>query len=173
MNDQNKKWRQLFLFSAGLAIGASFCMKWMESDFVSQGHKFTIIGLELFYSKQQVFDFLSGVDPTVKKLLNFHLAFDFAFMAGIYPAIGALCMMCRRKVRSFRWKSLFIILAVLQLLAWALDIAENLFLLKWVNDPSLINNFSMYHVVVALKWIFALAGIICSLPFIWKRNKPA
>jgi hypothetical protein len=170
MNDNNKKWKAIFLFCAGITIGTSFCMKWLENDFVSDGHKFTIIGLEIFYSKQQVFDFVTGIDPSVQRLLKFHLTFDFVFMAGIYPGIAALCMRSRNKLRSISWKNFFLLLAILQLFAWTFDIAENIFLLKWLYTPSLISKFLLYHIVVASKWILALAGLISSLFVVFRRT---
>ena len=60
-------WKKLFLFSFGLAIGSAFCMKWLETEFWMRNEKFTIIGLELFYSKEKVIDILSNTDNHVKR----------------------------------------------------------------------------------------------------------
>lgn len=88
MNLSYNRWKSLFLFSVGLFIGTAFCMKWMESDLWAHGKKFTILGLELFYSQEKLADILSTLDIRVKTILQYHLYFDFAFMAATYPGMG-------------------------------------------------------------------------------------
>ena len=86
MNTEYNRWKKLFIFCLGLAMASAFCMKWMESDFWVGDEKFDILGLELFYPAKKVAAILSGIDPHVKTILGYHLSFDFAFMAGVYPA---------------------------------------------------------------------------------------
>ena len=50
------------------------------------------------------------------------------------------------------------LLASLQLGAWAFDITENYYLLKWLKNPVIGDEFSFYHVVVYSKWIIAVTG---------------
>ena len=119
-------WQRLFIFCFGLFLGTAFCMKWIESDLRLNEEKFTILGLELFYSKQKVTYTLSSLDYCVQTFLRHHLFFDFAFMAGVYPGITSLCMMAREKVNSSLLKKLLYIFAALQLLAWFADICENI-----------------------------------------------
>ena len=95
-----KRWKGLFFFGLGLSLGTAFCMKWMENDLSSGGEKFTIMGLELFYAKEKLISILSNLDTRVRTILQYHLWFDFAFMAGVYPVITSLCMMTREKVIS-------------------------------------------------------------------------
>ena len=171
MNLSYNRWKKLFLFGLGLFAGTAFCMKWMESDFLINGEKFTIIGLELFYSKEKVMTVLSGLDGHVKTILSYHLYFDFAFMAGVYPGIAALCMMAREKLIVVVLKKLLFVLAVAQLIAWAGDIAENLFLLKWIKHPVIGNEFGLYHVIVIAKWLIALTGAVASLFALFLRRK--
>ena len=90
-------WQSFFIFCLGLFLGTAFCMKWMEADLRVNGEKFTIIGLELFYSKQKVAHIMASLDYRVQTILKYHLFFDFAFMAGAYPGIASLCMMAREK----------------------------------------------------------------------------
>src|SRR3979490_3145055 len=97
MNLSYRRWKKLFLFCLGLSAGTAFCMKWMETDLWVNGEKFTIMGLELFYTKEKVMTVLAGLDGHVRTILNYHLHFDFAFMAGIYPGITALCMIAGEK----------------------------------------------------------------------------
>jgi hypothetical protein len=165
------RWKKLFLFCLGLAVSAAFCMKWMEGDLWSNGEKFTIIGLELFYSKDKVIAVLAGLDGQVKTILNYHLHFDFVFMAGIYPGITALCMMAKEKVTAKLLTKLLYVLSAIQLLAWAGDIAENIYLLKWVKQPVIGNEFGLYHFIVTAKWIIALTGVLVSVPVLLLRLK--
>ena len=163
MNISYNRWKKLFIFCMGLSFGAAFCMKWMENDLWVNGEKFTVIGLELFYPKEKVADILSHLDVHVKTILNYHLHFDFAFMAGIFPGISALAMMAREKVFSNGLRKLLFILAAIQLLAWAGDITENLFLIKWVKQPLIGDEFALYHFIVASKWVIAITGFIVAL----------
>ncbi len=104
MNLSYTRWRSLFLFGVGLSLGAAFCMKWMENDLRVDGEKFTILGLELFYAREKLAAVLSRLDGHVQAILRYHLFFDLAFMAGIYPAITSLCMMAREKLASPHFK---------------------------------------------------------------------
>lgn len=170
MNTEFKKWRNLFLFCLGLFTGTAFCMKWMESDFIYNDSIFTIIGLEATYSKEKVVTILSGIDEHVKKILLYHLYFDFSFMAGVYPGIASLCMMARSKITKIAIGNLLLALAIFQLIAWGCDIAENLFLLNWVNNPQVGNDFMIYHTVVFAKWIIALTGAMVAIPLSIKKQ---
>lgn len=171
MNVTVNSWKKLFLVCFGLAFAASFCMKWMESDLVIHNEKFTIPGLELFYSKEKVSAILSSLDLPAKTILRYHLSFDFAFMAGVYPGIAALCMIGREKLKKPSFKRIAFILASLQIFAWAGDIAENSFLFYWINHPLIGDNFTAYHIIVTTKWIIALAGVLFALPAVlWRRK---
>ena len=165
-------WKKLFLFCLGLTIAASFCMKWIENDLVVHGEKFTILGLELFYPKEKLAGILSGLDAHVKTILRYHLSFDFAFMAGVYPAIAALCMMAREKLSKPLLKRIAFIAAALQLAAWAADIIENSWLFYWINNPVIGDGFSNYHADVWAKWIIALCAALFAIPVVlFSRRK--
>jgi hypothetical protein len=165
-------WQRLFIFCLGLFIGTAFCMKWMEADLQFNEEKFTILGLELSYSQQKVTHILSSLDYRLQTILRYHLFFDFAFMAGVYPGITSLCMMTREKVNSSLLKKLLYIFAALQLLAWFADIYENLWLLHWVREPSIGNEFALYHFAVIVKWVIALAGAFVAIALTIKKRKP-
>lgn len=173
MISNQKRWKKLFLFCLGLAVAASFCTKWMENDLLVQGEKFTIMGLELFYPKEKVMAILAGLDQPVRTILRYHLSFDFVFMAGIFPGIAALCMMASAKFKPGALKKLLCLLAILQLLAWGLDITENSYLLKWINNPQIGNEFGFFHFVVATKWIIALTGALVSIPILLFKKTTA
>ena len=166
-----KGWKKLFLFCLGLFAGTAFCMKWMEGDFLQNGAKFTIIGLEVSYPKEKVATILAGLDGTVKTILRYHLSFDFAFMAGVYPGIAALCIMARAKSSNSILRKVLVAFALLQLIAWGCDIAENNYLFRWIKNPTIGNEFGFYHLVVYTKWIIALAGALIAIPLAVKKAK--
>ena len=166
-------WNRIFLFGAGVFIGTAFCMKWMERDFLIKGEKFSILGLELFYTREKMISIISGLDNHTRKILSYHLYFDFAFMAGVYPGIAALCMMARKKPALLLLKKLLTIVACLQLLAWACDIIENCYLLSWIQKPVIGNDLGLFHFIVGAKWVIVLCGIFLSLLSLLgiKKNK--
>jgi hypothetical protein len=160
MKDNFTRWKRLFLFCCGLFLASAFAMKWMENDLVYNGEKVSIFGLELFYSKEKIILILSGIDTKVKTILSYHLSFDFIFMAGVYPGIACICMMAAEKINSKPLKRVLFILAFLQLFGWVFDIIENYYLLKWVKQPLIGDEFGFYHVIVYSKWVIALTGAL-------------
>ena len=138
-------------------------MKWMENDLLFNNEKISIFGLELFYAKEKIVEIFSGINDKVKTILGYHLIFDFIFMAGCYPGIACLCMMAREKVKSKNLKMILFLLASLQLAAWAFDITENYYLLKWLKSPVIGDGFGFYHVIVYGKWIIALTGVLFAI----------
>lgn len=171
MDNGYKNLQKLFFCCFGLFAGTAFCMKWMETDFIHDGSLFTIIGLEISYPKEKIITLLSGIDGQVKTILRYHLAFDFAFMSGAYTGIAALCLMARKKVTNKILRQSLLILALLQLVAWSCDIYENICLLKWIKIPSIGNEFRMYHLAVAVKWIIALSAALLAIPLAIRRKK--
>lgn len=166
--------KKIFLICLGIFAGTAFCMKWMENDLVSNGEKFTVIGLEVTYSKEKLLSVILGLDDKVRTILRYHLSFDFAFMIGAYGGIAALCMMaaCQRKGKKII-RNLLISLAILQVVAWLCDIIENAFLLCWIKTGVIGNEFNFYHLVVYTKWILALLGVLISVIFlIFKTHNP-
>lgn len=171
MSNSSQGWRKLFLFSLGLFLGTAFCMKWMEKDFLFQGQLFTIIGLEINYPVDRIIEILSGISPAVKQTLGYHLYFDFAFMAGVYPGIASLCMMARGKNRNNGMRQILLVLAFAQGIAWVCDIAENLYLLSWLRQPSAAGSFDTFHLIVWVKWGFALAGALVAIPLAIRKAR--
>lgn len=170
MNTNYKGWQNLFLLCLGLFAGTAFCMKWMEGDFVQNGQKFTIIGLEISYPQEKIEAILSGLDERVRTILRYHLYFDFAFMAGVYPGIAALCIMAREK-SSHNWlKNLLLVVALLQAVALGCDIVENYYLLSWIKHPVIGNEFAFFHPVVFAKWGIALTAALLAIPLSIKKR---
>ncbi len=173
MISSQKRWKKLFLFCLGLTVASVFCMKWMENDLLVQGEKFTIMGLELFYPKEKMLAVLAGLDQPVRTILRYHLSFDFIFMAGIFPGIAALCMMASFKFHTGIIKKIVVILAALQAVAWGFDITENSYLLKWISEPVIGDEFVFFHFVVAAKWIIALTGTLVALSILAVKKSAA
>src|SRR5437773_12112913 len=128
MQSFDVRWRSLFLFCLGIAVATTFIMQWLASDFWLDDQKFSILGLELFYSKKEVIDVLSQIKQPAKIALNYQLTFDFVFMVGVYPAIASLCMMAREKQIKIWIRNYLFALAMLQPVAWAFDMTENIYL---------------------------------------------
>ena len=171
MANKHKYWQKLFLVCLGIFAGTAFCMKWIEANFYSRGSLFTIIGLEISYSKNELVSIFSGLDETVRTTLQYHLVFDFAFMIGAYPGIASLCMIARRKSTNANLRQLLLVLACAQLIAFGCDIIENFFLLKWINEPGNINDLTFYHTVVITKWTLALAAAFIAIPVVLRKRK--
>jgi len=130
------------------------------------GSLFTIIGLEAFYSIEKVGVILQGIDTHVQSILQYHLYFDFAFMAGVYPGIAAACMLVKEKIMHKGLIRFLVVLAFLQTIAWGCDIVENAFLLHWIKFPEIDNlDFTYYHLAVGLKWLIAIIGILAAASF--------
>lgn len=168
-----ESWKKVFLFCGGLFLGTAFCMKWMEKDFLLEGRLFTIVGIEVIYSPEKLSRLFSSLTEPVRHILRYHLYFDFAFMAGAYPGIAALCMMAAYKCRSRKWKTVFTALALLQPLAWACDIAENMYLLRWTRKPDLVSGLNRFHLIVWVKWGLALLAVLMAIPVhLWRKLRP-
>lgn len=171
MGNRNNRWKSLFLFCLGLALGATLCMKWLETGFEYSGGRFGIVGLEASYDRMQIQAVLGGLSPLVREALKNHLYFDFAFMAGVYPGIAALLMMAGDRISSPGWRKILLVLAALQTLAWTCDVLENRYLLNWVNGERVPADLSGYHLVVYLKWGLALTGLLVALLLLLRRKK--
>lgn len=160
MEQPMHKWKMLLFFALGMAFAAAFCMKWLENDFLVDGERFTILGLEWFYDAARLERVMGGLDSHVRALLRYHLYFDFAFMAGVFPGLAALCVLAAARTGSLMWKRLLLALAFLQLVAWACDISENNYLLTWIETGVDRGSLSLYYGVVATKWLLALSGLV-------------
>ena len=163
MKNDLYRWQRLFLFCLGLFIAGACAMKWMENDLLFNNEKISIFGLELFYPKEKIVEIFSGISDKVKTILGYHLSFDFIFMAGCYPAIACLCMIASAKVAGKNLKRILFILAFMQIFGWTFDVVENYYLLKWLKNPVIGDEFSFYHVVVYSKWIIALMGALFAI----------
>ena len=166
MKNDLSRWQRLFLFCLGLFIAGAFAMKWMENDMRFNNEKISIFGLELFYPKEKIVEIFSSISDKVKTILGYHLSFDFIFMAGCYPGIACISMMASAKVNNKNLKRILFILAFLQIFGWTFDVIENYYLLKWLKNPVIGDEFGFYHIVVYSKWIIALTGALFAIVFL-------
>ena len=159
----------------GLFIGGFFGMRLLEDDLIYNDAKFSVIGLEIFYSREKIIEIFTGISDKVKTILSYHLSYDFVFMAGCYPGIVCLCMMAAKRINSKTLRKVLLILSFVQLIPWLFDIIENYFLLKWLESPSIGDEFSFYHLVVYSKWIIAVSTALLAISILvssmFKRKK--
>ncbi len=166
----SKFWRKIFLVCAGLTLGAMFCMKWIEKDLLYNGKIFSVLGLEISYPKEKVTEILTGIDDKTKTIVGYHLSFDFAFMAGVFPLIAAINMLARQKQTWKYVRKLLLFLAFAQILAWAFDITENSYLRRWLQGQPIGSDFVLFHFFVFTKWILAIIGLLTGLFFLFKKS---
>jgi len=174
MSANVSSWKKLFYFCLGLFLASAFCMKWMEPEFISRGKMFSIMDLELYLGKDELQQLLLNLDDKTSTIVNYHLHFDFLFMAGVFPGIACLCMLTRARIQKERRsiRSILFVMASLQLFAWSFDIYENTHLLKWLKHPDLIDNIGLYHALVRSKFVLAFSGvIIAGLAFLTSLKK--
>ena len=167
-------WKKLFYFCLGLLLASGFCMKWIEDEFISNGKLFTVFDLELFLDKAGLEKIFKGMELNAKMMVDNHLHFDFFFMAGVFPGIACICMLVRERINKNKKliRSVFFVIASLQLAAWSFDIYENLHLIKWLKNPETIDHIDLYHLLVRSKFIIIISGIILSaLAFIFFKSK--
>lgn len=182
MNYQNQTmgkfkpdWNKLFMLCLGLFIGGFFGMRLLEDDLIFNEAKFSVIGLELFYSKERIIEIFTSIGDQVRTILGYHLTYDFVFMAGCYPGIVCLCMIAAKRIDSKTLRRILLILAFLQLIPWLFDVIENYLLLKWLYHPVIGDEFGFYHLVVYSKWIIAVSTALFAITILvssmFKRKK--
>jgi hypothetical protein len=119
--------------------------------------------LELYLNKADLGKLLTGLGDKTRTIVGYHLHFDFLFMAGVFPGLACICMMVRERTGNKLMQSLLLLFATLQFFAWGFDIYENLHLIKWLNDPASVDGVDFYHLLVRLKFIFAIGALLAAL----------
>jgi hypothetical protein len=171
MQSPYQRWFKLFLFCAGTAIASSFILQWLANDFTMDGKRFSILDLELFYPKFQLTTVLKKMDDTARIALNYHSIFDFVFMTGIYPGIAAFCMMTRERLGKKILREILFALAMLQPVAWAFDVTENVYLMNWVAAREPGDDLGVFHNIVAAKWLIGILGFLVALVLFVVRKR--
>lgn len=134
--------------------------------------KFSIMDLEFPPSPREISNIINGIYqlPTRRsektlRFLKAHLYTDFLFMPVAYGSIFIACLKVSAKMLSVG-HTVFVVLAWLQVLAWVLDMIENIYLLKKIKPtvlPSKQSVHKAYQLLQVGKWGIALTGAICSL----------
>ena len=134
--------------------------------------RFSIMDLEFPASPRELTNIINGIyqlpSNRSEKTLRFvkaHLYTDFLFMPFAYGSIFIACIKVSEKMYSFG-HIVFVALAWLQILAWLLDVVENIYLLNKLKPTAIPSQESVhkaYQTLQVVKWGIALTGAICSL----------
>lgn len=123
---------------------------------------FTILDLQFPSTEAEMSKMIQGMQPAVQRALKAHLWLDFIFMAGLYPAIGLLCIIIGAKTGEgvyFFW-----LVAALQGVAWVADVYENVYCLRKMDQPAAAGGFKTYSFFVNTKFVLAFLGLAVTLP---------
>ena len=165
----------ILCFLVGLLLVTRLIMRRQSQHFCTLDvvvRKFSITDLQFAASPREVTNIINGIyalpseqsEKTLRSLRT-HLIVDFVFMPGIYGAIFFACFKTSEKMLSFG-EQVFIWLALLQAIAWVLDIVENSYLLKKIKPsvvPSSQQMHKTYQWMEVVKWGIALTGAVCSV----------
>jgi hypothetical protein len=132
---------------------------------------FSIMDMEFPGNEASISNIITGIPKLPEplgsesiKALKGNLYSDFLFMAAVYPFIALLCYHTAELMQHFgRW--VFLILAILQIVAWVFDLLENKYLLHKIKHPypAQPKRFKQYKNMVLTKWAFATTGLVTSL----------
>lgn len=136
--------------------------------------KFSIFRLEFPGSDAQLTRLVELMNDTTKQAVRRHLRVDFLFMIGAYIGIGILCYKTFLLLHDTHPEASYFLLlmAVLQLVAFACDASENILLLKKLNNISSWNEATheRFSKIVFYKFMIALLGlatVVCSWVYMW------
>lgn len=135
--------------------------------------KFGILDLEFAASAGEMVNIIEGMyllpDKEASKKavesLKAQLYVDFLYMPFAYGAIALLCTSVAGKITAAAGY-IFIILAMLQAVAFLLDIIENIYLLQKIKPtvtPSTPAVHKAFQMLEAAKWGLALTALVSSL----------
>ncbi|MEO6831822.1 MAG: hypothetical protein ABI169_06450 [Chitinophagaceae bacterium] len=158
----------LFIVMLKIMAGQSKHFKFQRGVAITS---FSIMDLEFPGNEASICNIINGIhklpEPANRDslaALNGNLRADFLFMAAVYPFIALLCYHTAELMQHFgRW--VFLILAVLQIVAWVFDILENKYLLHKIKHPypAQPKRFQQYKKMVLTKWAFATTGLVTAL----------
>lgn len=167
--------KTLFIVLLTIFIAATAWMSWIARDFkLKDNSRFSIMDFELPANaeavKNMMTDFLPGTREAVLKQLNA----DYVFMAACYPGIMVLCLIALRRIKTVNglqkdlqlkitggfWKKLLTILAILQLVAWGLDVWENAQIEQWLKTNVINTDIAFFKARVYTKFAIGLGGFL-------------
>lgn len=132
---------------------------------------FSIMDLEFPGCENSIAGIVTGIRELPEPLgsaslraLKGNLNADFLFMAAVYPFIALLCYHTAESM-GFFGGLLFLVLAILQLIAWLFDVLENKYLFHKIKHPypAQPRRHKHYKNMVLAKWAFSTTGIVTSL----------
>jgi hypothetical protein len=165
--------KTLFALLLFITLTATALMAWVSKDFkLMDGTHFSIMNIQLAQSGSSLQHMMSSFAPGTKSALLTQLNIDYIFMVGCYPAIAILCLIAIRRVTQISllqkdldrnqsgafWKNLLMALALMQLIAWGLDVWENAQIEHWLNSINIDSNIGFFKTRVYIKFGLAIAG---------------
>jgi hypothetical protein len=167
----------LFFICLGVVLLSFMIMNRLGKRFVTMApdnKKFSVFRLEFPGSDAQLSKLVLQMSGETKSAVRAHLFVDYFFMLGAYPAIAILCYKTALVLdNSHPAASIFLlIMASIQVIAFAFDATENIMLLRKLANISSWNEESheRYSKIVFYKFmiaLFALATVGCSWIYMW------
>lgn len=167
----------LFCVAAAVLLLVALAMQFYGGFFMTKDvlvRDFHILDLELASSEMEIDNTLKGIvklEPAdsskVIHALKSHLYADFLFMPAAYGIIFIACMKVAWKMPE-PGATFFSALAWLQIVAFACDILENIYLLGKISrlnseyKPSFLK-FPSYQMLEVLKWGLSMLAAVCVL----------
>lgn len=164
-----------FCVASGIALLIGLFLQRLSAKLatkVGAQRSFTILDLEFPSSPKDIPNTMSGIaalhseqqQQQVFRALRQGLYLDFLFMPAAYGSIFLLCMLIAIKCEYQTFgRSLFAVLAWLQVLALVLDVVENLMLLPRARQgaaPMQPYVHKAYVSIVWVKWGIAMTGVV-------------
>ncbi len=162
--------RTLFVTLLVLTCTISVCI-WITSQKTGLTH------IELI-DKDKMNTVFSTMDsqPGLQKAILNQLNIDYLFMAFCFSGIAVLCFMARKRASDIMDMKklllqpskeqgiikLFMILALLQIVAWGLDVWENSKLETWVNNKIVGDDHSTLQIMVITKFVLSVTGFVAA-----------
>src|SRR3982751_4158574 len=171
----------LFTIVLGLLLVVTLVMMKQSQHFYTKDvviRKFSIIELQVPATATELYNIIKGLyalpAPQSQKAISAlkrQLQLDFLFMPLVYGAVFLLCWRVSAKMHPHFGYYLFLVLAILQVIPWICDIAENIFLLgklksdieKPTETPGAKLKHKRYLFMEAIKWGVLLTGAVCAL----------
>jgi len=123
----------IFLVATAAALLLMARLRVYDAQMLALGHG--IVAFELTYGAQTAADILAAWGPDGQAAAQSSTRLDFAFIPAYALAFAGLTLLLARRQRE-GWQTLGLWLTGAPLLAGALDVVENLFLLGMLNRPA-------------------------------------
>jgi hypothetical protein len=170
--------KTLFALLLFITLAATACMSIVSRDFkLKDGCHFSIMKMELPQSSSSLQLMMTNFAPGTKMALLTQLNIDYIFMVGCYNAIAILCLIAMRRVSQLNslqkdvhntqsgafWKNILMALAMVQLIAWGLDVWENAQTERWLHSNIIDGDILFFKARVYVKFGLAFAGFFTAV----------